>query len=675
MRDATPTRVPYLTRLRCNADRLLLGVVGSLLLLAFALAPWHGTWSEALSIGVPAAAMVAWRVLAHPGTLLTRCVVAAALMVMTALHIHQARGMIELHFGVFVLLAFLLVYRDWIPVVVAAGVIAVHHLAFDWLQRGGAPVWTFAADTGFAIVLVHAAYVVFETALLVVIALRLRAESEAIGGDPRELSDVAQRIARGDLDTVVHADGATGDSLAVAMQRMRDALADTARRAAAALDAIARGDLAPGAAQDGSAIGAGVERARATLREVVRDASDVMSGIAEGDLSRRVRAAAPGEFASLREHVNATAEFLARFDRGQRELIRRANAGDFSGRIDTQGLAGYQLELASGINDLVRSFDAFVDRFGTVMAGFAGGEFERGIDAPAAGRLEALRQDTNSTAARLSQIVGRIRAAAAGTDAAAESVASTNAELARRSREQARAVESTASALEQITSTVRQNTDRTRLADELARGTAEVAGSGRTVAGQAVERMRGIRESSTRVSSIVELIEGIAFQTNLLALNAAVEAARAGAHGRGFAVVASEVRTLAERSASAAKEISQLIQDSVERVESGSELVDQAGAAMARMVERIGQITTIVGEIAGASGEQSRALDAVAGAMNQIDSTTKEIAQLVADADRAAVGLRGQADSLTEATRLLSAGQPQAAARPPQAESRASAAA
>jgi methyl-accepting chemotaxis protein len=664
MKDDVMQGLPYLTQLRCNADRLMLAVVGALLLLAFALAPWHDTWPEVLAIGLPTAALAAWRVLAHPGSLLTRCVIAAALMVFTALHIHQARGMIELHFGVFVLLAFLLVYRDWIPIVVAATVIAVHHLVFDWLQRNGAPIWTFAENTGFVIVLVHAAYVVFETALLVVIAQRLRAESEAIGSDPRELAQAALRIAAGQLDSDVQHAGAADGSLAVAMNRMRHALQETTDRASGALRGIARGDLSQQLAQDGSAVGASVNAASETLRAVVREVSSVLDGIAQGDLSRRVLVEAPGEFARLREHVNSTADFLARFNRSQSALIRAANAGDFSGRIDTNGLAGYQLELGAGINDLMQSFDAFVDQFGSIMSSFARGDFEGRIDAVAAGRIEQLRRDTNETAARLSQIVGRIRDTAAEIHAAAESAAASNSDLSTRSLQQSRAVESTSSALEEITSTVRHNTDRTRNADELARATAQVAASGRSIVGDAVERMRGIRESSNRVSSIIELIEGIAFQTNLLALNAAVEAARAGEHGRGFAVVAIEVRSLAERSAAAAKEISGLIQDSASRVEAGSELVNRAGSAMSQVTERVESITGIVAEIANASAEQSKALESVASAMNQIDGATKGIAGIVSDADDAAGSLRRQADVLNEAIRLLSTSSRQIATQP-----------
>src|ERR1700761_2628018 len=169
----------YLKRLRAVGDRLLLGVIGLMLVASLALAGWYGTWTEALAIGLPAALIPAWLVASNSGALVTRCAIAASLVIFTALQIHQAHGMIELHFGFFVLLAFLLFYRDWIPLVLAAGLTALHHFVVDSLQRAGEPVWVFAQNTGFHIVLVHAAYVVFETALLVWMAVRLRAEAEA----------------------------------------------------------------------------------------------------------------------------------------------------------------------------------------------------------------------------------------------------------------------------------------------------------------------------------------------------------------------------------------------------------------------------------------------------------------------------------------------------------------
>src|SRR6201996_706055 len=139
----------YLKRLRAVGDRLLLGVVGFMLLASFGLASWYGTWTEALVIGLPAAIVPAWLVATHSGELVTRCAIAASLVILTALGIHQAHGMIELHFGFFVLLAFLLFYRDWVPLVVAAGLTAVHHLTLDYLQRSGGHVWVFAENTGF----------------------------------------------------------------------------------------------------------------------------------------------------------------------------------------------------------------------------------------------------------------------------------------------------------------------------------------------------------------------------------------------------------------------------------------------------------------------------------------------------------------------------------------------
>ena len=197
------TQSTYLLQLRQAGDRLMLCVVGVLLVMGLALAPIHDTWVEALAIGVPAAGMVAWLVALQPGALVTRCAIAAALMIFTALHIHQVHGMIEMHFGVFVLLAFLLFYRDWVPLVVAVTVVAVHHFAFDFMQRRGAPVWVFAAHTGFGIVLVHAAYAVFETALLVFMAVRLRGEIEAVGCEPNELARVSQELARGNVTVEV----------------------------------------------------------------------------------------------------------------------------------------------------------------------------------------------------------------------------------------------------------------------------------------------------------------------------------------------------------------------------------------------------------------------------------------------------------------------------------------
>jgi methyl-accepting chemotaxis protein len=202
--------------------------------------------------------------------------------------------------------------------------------------------------------------------------------------------------------------------------------------------------------------------------------------------------------------------------------------------------------------------------------------------------------------------------------------------------------------MSELSSTVRQNADSAAQANQLATTASNVAQRGGQVVGQVVETMKGIQDASQKIADIISVIDGIAFQTNILALNAAVEAARAGEQGRGFAVVASEVRSLAGRSAEAAKEIKQLINTSVERVEQGTALVDQAGSTMTDVVESIRRVADIVGEISAASGEQASGVTQVGQAVDQMDQATQQNAALVEEMAAAASSLRSQAHSLVE---------------------------
>jgi methyl-accepting chemotaxis protein len=202
--------------------------------------------------------------------------------------------------------------------------------------------------------------------------------------------------------------------------------------------------------------------------------------------------------------------------------------------------------------------------------------------------------------------------------------------------------------MEQLSSTVQQNADNARQANQLAQKASTVAVQGGEVVAQVVDTMKGINDSSRRIADIISVIDGIAFQTNILALNAAVEAARAGEQGRGFAVVASEVRSLAGRSADAAKEIKTLISDSVERVEQGTALVDKAGSTMAEVVGSIRLVTDIMGEISAASSEQSSGVAQVGEAVTQMDQATQQNAALVEESTAAAMSLREQAQHLNQ---------------------------
>jgi methyl-accepting chemotaxis protein len=254
---------------------------------------------------------------------------------------------------------------------------------------------------------------------------------------------------------------------------------------------------------------------------------------------------------------------------------------------------------------------------------------------------------------KLAHIVGGVRNGADSVATASAEIAQGNLDLSQRTEQQASSLEETAASMEQLGSTVRQNADSASQANQLAQGASQVAIRGGEVVGQVVETMKGINESSRKIADIISVIDGIAFQTNILALNAAVEAARAGEQGRGFAVVASEVRSLAGRSAEAAKEIKGLIVASVERVEQGSNLVDQAGATMQEVVSAIQRVTDIVGEITAASAQQSSGVSQVSEAVNQMDQATQQNAALVEQSAAAAESLKSQAQQLVHAVSVF----------------------
>lgn len=338
------------------------------------------------------------------------------------------------------------------------------------------------------------------------------------------------------------------------------------------------------------------------------------------------------------------------------QIVTAAAGGDLGIRIDTKNKQGFFAILSAGINELVTTFDSVIGEVIDSVSALANGDLTRSIQSEYAGSFGRLKTDMNVTIEKLTSVVRDIQEASYAVKTGSDEIASGNQNLSQRTEEQASSLEETSSAMEQMTATVRQSADNAKQATTLARGARDAAESGGRVVGSAVQAMSEINASSKKIADIIGVIDEIAFQTNLLALNASVEAARAGDQGRGFAVVASEVRNLAGRSATAAREIKDLIQDSVSKVDDGSKLVNQSGDVLAEIVNAVKKVTDIIEEIAVASSEQAAGIDEVCKAVTQMDEMTQQNAALVEQAAAASESLGEQAEGLERMIGFFSVG-------------------
>ena len=389
-----------------------------------------------------------------------------------------------------------------------------------------------------------------------------------------------------------------------------------------------------------------------SITRPLRQAVDAADAFAAGDMTTRIEVSGRDEVAALMGSMRLMTHVFESFRSAQAEMAKQHKEGWIDHKIEAGSFPGTFRHMAESLNGLVAEHIAVKMRVVEVISAYSKGDLTMKMDR-LPGKKAEITAAVDAVQASLVRIIGQIKESTESINTAAREIAQGNADLSQRTEEQASSLEETAASMEELTSTVKQNSENAKQANQLAIGASEVAVRGGSVVGEVVRTMDEITAASKKISDIISVIDGIAFQTNILALNAAVEAARAGEQGRGFAVVATEVRNLAQRSAAAAREIKMLIGDSVQKVETGSKLVGEAGSTIQEVVQQVKRVTDIMSEISAASMEQSSGIEQVNTAVTQMDEVTQQNAALVEQAAAAAESLQEQAEVLADAVSVF----------------------
>lgn len=381
--------------------------------------------------------------------------------------------------------------------------------------------------------------------------------------------------------------------------------------------------------------------------QVVSDTSRIFSAMSEGNLSERIDKSYQGAFNQLKVDANSTMEKLNRIINVElQSLVQGACDGNLSKRISLDNKNGFYLTLSKDLNTLIESLESVFSDMGEVLEAMSNGDLSQSVTTDYKGCFNELKQNANQTISTINETVRNLLSVGDVLSGGADKIESGNNDLSNRTQAQAAALEETAASLEEISATVKFNANNTKQADKLASSARNCAERGDVVVGQAITAMNDINSSSNKISEIISVIDELAFQTNLLALNASVEAARAGEQGRGFAVVADEVRNLAGRSAVAANEIKELIEDSSSKVDVGFKLVNETGSTLKEILGSVKEVEDVIGQITLKGEEQLLGIEQVNQAISGLDDATQKNAALALHASNAASKMKSSTQEM-----------------------------
>ena len=583
---------------RAAADRVMLSMMVFLLFVCFACAHFTNTWTLTAIVGLPAL-LVPWTIYkGAPGSLASRISIACALMVFSALNIQQTQGMIESHFGIFTLLAFLLYYRDWRTIVAAAGLIAVHHLLFGYLQaQQMAGITVVEGDVHIGTIVLHAAYVVFEAVVLIFMATILRREAV----ESALVAELSSQISEGDFSVRGKPVSAAESPLLFKVSQMQQSL-------------------------------------QSTLQDIV----SVMTAVAQGHLDRRVTVAAKGDLGALKENINQSIQVQQSVFQDITHVMQGVANGNFDLRVTAEAKGELNV-LKQNINQSMAAQQTVFQDITHVMQGVARGNLQRRVAADALGELDQLKQNVNQSLDALNSAMTTIYGNARQVASASGEASNAIGQISDGARSQTDAISQVSNAVKQTVMSVSEVSQNTELASQKSRQSFALVRASMEKMDQMVKVVNNIASNSEKINKITDVIEKIANKTNLLSLNAAIEAARAGEHGKGFAVVADEVGKLALNSAESSQEIAILVQQAVEEARSAVAAVEEVSKDMLG-IERETQATDdMLQRIASALEQQSNAVEQINSNLNNLDqiahsnsAASEEIAATVVELSKIA---------------------------------------